>query len=185
MKKIIVLLPLMALIISNAISQGVSYAPNDDVISTIQKQIASISIDDDHCEVPCGIYGDSLRIALINEHITTVEKAMKQINEISKAASPNYNQLIRWVNNKETHAEEIQHIVAQYFLHQRIKMPKSDLGKKAFKKANGKYVKQLSSLHAILVYAMKSKQTTDLANTEALKKAVESFESLYFHKHEH
>ena len=30
-----------------------------------------------HCEIPCGIYGDSVRIALIYEHITTVEKSMK------------------------------------------------------------------------------------------------------------
>ena len=47
-----------------------------------------------HCEVPCGIYGDSLRISLIREHSSTIEKAMNQINEISKSDSPNYLSLI-------------------------------------------------------------------------------------------
>ena len=41
-----------------------------------------------HCEIPCGIYGDSVRIALIYEHIETVEKSMNMINEISEAGEP-------------------------------------------------------------------------------------------------
>ena len=57
-----------------------------------------------HCEIPCGIYADSIRISLIEEHITTIEKSMNQINEISASSSPNYNQLVRWVTNKEEHA---------------------------------------------------------------------------------
>jgi len=27
-----------------------------------------------HCEIPCGIYADSLRMVQINEHIATIEK---------------------------------------------------------------------------------------------------------------
>ena len=75
-----------------------------------------------HCEIPCGIYADSVRITLIKEHITTIEKSMNQIEEISQSSKPNYNQLVRWVNNKEEHAMKIQEIVSQYFLHQRIKI---------------------------------------------------------------
>ena len=138
-----------------------------------------------HCEVPCGIYGDSLRISLIREHSSTIEKAMNQINEISKSDSPNYNQLIRWVNNKEKHAKEIQHIVAQYFLHQRVKMPAKDLDRLEMKKAHGKYVTLLSDLHAIQVYAMKCKQTTDLNQVGNLNTAISEFEEYYFHPHEH
>ena len=37
-----------------------------------------------HCEIPCGIYDDSLRVAMIKEHINTVEKSMKQINLLYK-----------------------------------------------------------------------------------------------------
>lgn len=132
-----------------------------------------------HCEVPCGIYEDSLRISLIKEHITTVEKAINQVNELSKDPTANINQLVRWVNNKEIHAEEIQHIVSQYFLHQRVKIAdKTDMV------AYQKYITQLSSLHEILVFAMKSKQTTDLDHIEKMRKAVHDFEHAYF-KHEH
>ena len=37
-----------------------------------------------HCEIPCGIYEDSLRASLISEHITTIEKSMKMINKLSE-----------------------------------------------------------------------------------------------------
>jgi nickel superoxide dismutase len=37
-----------------------------------------------HCEVPCGIYDDSVRVALIYEHITTIEKAINNINKLSE-----------------------------------------------------------------------------------------------------
>ena len=133
-----------------------------------------------HCEVPCGIYDDSLRIKLIYEHITTVEKSMNSIIELSKEAAPNYNQLVRWVVNKENHAEKIQEIVSQYFLHQRIKVtdPSDEI-------AYDKYVKSLTLLHKILVNAMKTKQTTDLSFIEELRKTVHEFEEVYFVGHTH
>lgn len=149
-------------------------------IQQLQIAIAQLDAVEDHCEVPCGIYGDSLRIALIDEHIRTIEKATNQINELSMEAKPNYNQLVRWINNKEKHAEEIQHIVSQYFLHQRVKIvdPKE-------KGATKKYQEMLKHLHHILVYSMKSKQGTDLNNIAKLKAAVESFEDVFFHTHDH
>ena len=74
-----------------------------------------------HCEIPCGIYDDEARIASLREHVKTIEKSMAQIKGLS--AEANKNQLIRWVDNKEAHANEIQHIVTQYFMTQRIKPP--------------------------------------------------------------
>ena len=153
-----------------------SSAIDSSSIASILLEIAAL--EDDHCEVPCGVYGDSLRIALISEHIRTVEKASVKIEALSAEASPNYNQLVRWVVNKEKHAEEIQQIVSQYFLHQRIKLTDSTNMEK-YKT----YVAQLESLHKILVYSMKAKQGTDAANIANLKSAVEDFEGLYFHKH--
>jgi len=132
-----------------------------------------------HCEVPCGIYGDSVRIALIKEHISTIEKSMKKIDEISNSKTPNYNQLVRWVNNKEEHASKIQHIVSQYFLHQRIKIVE------ATDPAFPKYQQQVMLLHHLLVYAMKTKQTTDLDYIKKLKSTLDSFEHTYFHTHSH
>ena len=120
-----------------------------------------------HCEVPCGIYDDDLRIQLMKEHTGTVKKAIVNINTLSKDPSKNQNQLVRWTVNKESHATEIQGIVSQYFLTQRIK---SD--------AKG-YEKKLAALHSILVYAMKTKQGTDEATADKLLQAIEAFEKLY------
>jgi len=133
-----------------------------------------------HCEIPCGIYEDSLRIHLINEDIITIEKSMNMINELSKQANPNYNQIVRWVTNKEEHANKIQEIVSQYFLHQRVKIADSSDNEKY-----SKYIKQLTSLHAIAVYSMKAKQSTDILVIENLKKSVEEFVIVYFGVHKH
>ena len=132
-----------------------------------------------HCEVPCGIYGDSVRVTLFYEHISTIEKAMNQIIELSKAEEVNYNQLVRWVNTKEEHAEKIQEIASQYFLHQRIKI------KEPKDVSYQKYITQLTLLHQMLVYSMKSKQTTDLEYINKMRETLASFEDAYFHTHEH
>jgi len=133
-----------------------------------------------HCEIPCGIYEDTLRISLISEHITTIEKSMKMIIKLSEEANPNYNQLVRWVVNKEEHAKKIQEIVSQYFLHQRVKFADpSDKEKFA------KYVNLLTTLHEISVYAMKAKQSTDLTNIAKLRDSVDAFGKVYFHTHKH
>ena len=121
-----------------------------------------------HCEIPCGIYDDQLRIHLIEEDATTIEKAMKLIVDLGKESPINYNQLVRWVTNKEEHATRIQHTVSQYFLTQRIKPDQA------------KYTEKLAVLHQILVAAMKCKQTTDLGNVAELRGLLKKFEALYF-----
>jgi len=125
-----------------------------------------ISNAQSHCEIPCGIYDDEARMDLILEHASTIEKSMMQIKELEKA--DNANQLVRWVNNKEEHATELQHIVTQYFMTQRIKLDSPD------------YDKKLAALHKMLVYSMKCKQTVDLANVEMLRQAADEFRQLYF-----
>jgi nickel superoxide dismutase len=127
-----------------------------------------------HCEIPCGIYNDPMRFDMIEEHITTIEKSMNSINELSQAGEKNYNQLVRWVTNKETHATELQHIVEQYFLTQRVKPVKSDAGDDY-----AKYRKQLELCHRIIVEAMKAKQTTDLSHVEALRALTAEFRASY------
>ncbi len=121
-----------------------------------------------HCEIPCGIYDDEARMTLIEEHAATIEKSMTKIVELEKGG--NANQLVRWVTNKEHHANELQHIVTQYFMTQRIKFDTPD------------YDKKLAALHKMLVYTMKCKQTVDPANVEKLRKAAAEFHQLYFHK---
>ena len=123
-----------------------------------------------HCQIPCGIYGDTSRFEALREDFTTIEKSMKQINELSAAGGKNYNQLVRWVNNKEEHAQRVQDVVSEYFLAQRIK-PDTD-----------NYDKKLMHLHHLIVKAMKCKQTTDLGHVEGLRKHLADFEALYFGK---
>ena len=122
-----------------------------------------------HCQIPCGIYDDQMRIHLMEEHVATIEKSMKQIE-----AATNQNQTVRWVMNKEKHADELSEIVTYYFMAQRIKPGCED------------YAVKLSQLHEMLVYSMKAKQTTDLANVEKLKELIHHFEHSYMgeeHKH--
>ena len=128
-----------------------------------------------HCEVPCGIYNDKMRFNMIEEHITTIEKALNQIVELSQQSPQNYNQIVRWVVNKEHHAEEIQHIISQYFLTQRLK-PIDKKEKEAYQKLRDK----IAFCHEILVYAMKTKQSTDLSNVQNLKSSVKKFSNAYF-----
>lgn len=125
-----------------------------------------------HCEIPCGIYDDTMRINMIRENITTIEKSMNQILVLEKTPSENANQLIRWVMNKEQHADALQEIISQYFMTQRIKPDDKD------------YASKLQTLHAILLAAMKSKQTTDLGQVKKLRELVDQFEKAYFdHAH--
>jgi nickel superoxide dismutase len=139
-----------------------------------------------HCEIPCGIYNDEMRFELIMEHVQTIEKAVNRVIKLSKdnwklhelSDSPvpvNNNQLVRWIVNKENHAEEIQHIVSQYFLIQRIK-----LNDRKEPEAQKKYINQLCLCHKILIYAMKTKQSLDLSNVKELKKNVMEFKKIYF-----
>ena len=130
-----------------------------------------------HCEIPCGIYGDQIRVDLMQEHVATIEKSIKQIAELSKESDKNYNQIVRWVTNKEKHAEELQLIVYQYFMTQRIK-PATAEDKTGYKD----YTEKLTILHEILIYSMKSKQSTDLTNIDKLNSLIAQFAMLYFKK---
>jgi nickel superoxide dismutase len=137
--------------------------------------LASIAYS--HCQIPCGIYDDQARFDMIAEHITTIEKSMNEIRKLSEQDKPNMNQIVRWVQNKEEHADELGHIVTYYFMTQRVKPTQKTEGQKY-----DEYVKKLILLHKILISSMEAKQTTDLANVEKLKGLSEEFHSVYFGK---
>ena len=128
-----------------------------------------------HCQVPCGIYGDSTRIDLLMEDAATIEKGMKTLNAMDAEESPSKNQMVRWIMNKDEHAQSIQDQVAAYWLAQRIKAPKD--GDTA---ASERYVKQLVLMHGLTVAAMKCKQTTDVAHVATLRKLALEFSGTYF-----
>ncbi|MHC4620947.1 MAG: superoxide dismutase [Ni] [Planctomycetota bacterium] len=133
-----------------------------------------------HCQIPCGIYGDPARFDMVAENITTVEKSMKLITELSGKEKPDMNQLVRWVQNKEKHADDTSHIITYYFMAQRIK-PVDEADAEGY----NKYVKQLGLLHRMLFYTMKAKQTTDLENVEKLRALLAEFRIAYFDESGH
>ena len=74
-----------------------------------------------HCQIPCGIYDDPARFAQMKEHVTTIEKSMKEISALSGDKKPNWNQITRWVKNKDEHADKLTEIVTYYFMAQVVK----------------------------------------------------------------
>ena len=121
-----------------------------------------------HCEVPCGIYDDGARFTELKEDQSTIAKAIAQINELAGTHDANgQNQLVRWVTTKDAHATNTQHVIAQYFMTQKLKAD------------DGHYVDKLTAAHGVLVAAMKCKQSADPAMAEALKTAITKFEVAY------
>ncbi len=127
-----------------------------------------------HCQVPCGIYGDQRQFEAMLEDTETIAKAIAQIGELSGTHDANgHNQLVRWVVTKEDHATKIQRTIADYFMAQRVKA--DDL----------QYVAKLSTSHAVMVAAMKAKQSADPATAAALQSAILAFHKAYAGKDFH
>lgn len=105
---------------------------------------------------------------LEDEH--TISKAQLQIGEIA-GGNPKgieaINQGVRWVTTKEEHATRIQNTIAAYFMAQRIKPGTEG------------YEKKLVAAHAVMVAAMKCKQSADPATAKALEKAIFDFYRAY------
>jgi len=131
-----------------------------------------------HCQVPCGIYDDAVRIVQIEEDVATMRKAMSMIKGLSgKSDAQSVNQMIRWINTKESHAVKIQETVSSYFLAQRIKP------KKKGEAGRQKYVNQTLLLQQLIVAAMKCKQSVDQSRCEAASDLVIEFSVSYFDEH--
>ena len=128
-----------------------------------------------HCQMPCGIYDDEARFTSLAEHIATIEKSMNQIKKLSAAGEINYNQLVRWIDNKDFQADDFMDIVTQYFMCQRVK-PVDSSDKEKYEA----YLRQVTLLHRMLVVAMECKQTIDLQHTAELSSLLKEFKGLYF-----
>ncbi|MGD9307675.1 MAG: superoxide dismutase, Ni [Desulfosarcina sp.] len=121
-----------------------------------------------HCQVPCGIYDDHARVQMMLEDAETVEKAARLITELSaKSDAQSNNQLVRWVFNKEHHAQKIIATISDYFLTQRVKTDQTD------------YVERLRKHHAVIVAAMKAKQHADVKFARQLKASIQALAAYY------
>jgi len=116
-----------------------------------------------HCQIPCGIYDDHARVQAMLEDAATVEKSIRLIIDLSGKLDPqSQNQLVRWVMNKEKHAQNIIATISDYFLTQRVKPSQKD------------YAERLARHHAVIVAAMKAKQHADISYALDLKTSIEA-----------
>jgi len=121
-----------------------------------------------HCQVPCGIYNDHARIEQMLEDSATVLKASKLIIKLSgKTDAQSQNQLIRWIMNKEKHAQNVIFTISDYFLTQRVKTSQKD------------YDERLKKHHAVIIAAMKAKQNADEKTALALRKSIKELAEYY------
>ena len=113
-----------------------------------------------------------MRVIQIKEDLQTIEKSISMINKLSgKYDSQSLNQLNRWVTSKEQHAQNIQNIISQYFLTQRIKQSSKN------------YENELITLHQLLISVMKCKQSVDKINVLKSSELLDNFSEYYFDEH--
>jgi nickel superoxide dismutase len=107
------------------------------------------------------------------EDAETARKAIDLIAELSKKSdAQSNNQIVRWVINKESHAQNIISLISDYFLTQRVKPKQKD------------YVERLKKHHAVIVAAMKVKQNADMTYVDALEESIEALLP-YYPEHKH
>ncbi|MGE9270061.1 MAG: superoxide dismutase [Ni] [Verrucomicrobiales bacterium] len=145
------------------------------ILSSFLLVAASATQASAHCQIPCGIYADDNVIAAMHTDFVTIEKAVQQIDELSKDPAKNAHQLTRWIMNKESHAQSIQDTVLNYFLAQRLKVAQPD---------QETYLKKLQLCHEVIVTAMACKQSTDGANVSKLHDLLHDFEAAFGTKEE-
>ena len=126
-----------------------------------------------HCQIPCGIYDDHARVKTMLEDAATTRKSVKLIAELSgKSDAQSNNQIVRWVMNKENHAQNVISSISDYFLTQRVNSKQED------------YVERLKKHHAVIVAAMKVKQNADMKYVDALEASIKELLP-YYPEHKH
>ena len=149
----------------------------NDMIKTFVVLVVSLAIYSpvaySHCQIPCGIYDDHARVKTMLEDAATTRKSVELIAELSgKSDAQSNNQIVRWVMNKENHAQNVISSISDYFLTQRVKAKQKD------------YVERLKKHHAVIVAAMKVKQNADMKYVDALEASIKELLP-YYPEHKH
>ncbi len=126
-----------------------------------------------HCQIPCGIYDDYARVQSMLEDAATVQKSVKMMIALTgKTDVQSQNQMVRWVMNKEDHAQKVIDTISDYFLTQRVKPSQKD------------YSERLKHHHAVILAAMTAKQNADMDSAKALEKSIKML-ARYYPEHKH
>jgi len=142
-------------------------------ILTIILNFFSIQSLSAHCQIPCGIYNDHLRLISMLEDVKTIDKSIKMIEELAgKVDAQSQNQLVRWVINKENHAQDIITTISDYFLTQRVKPSQED------------YLLRLENHHKVIIGAMEVKQKVDADLVNNLRESINALQE-YYPEHMH
>merc|ERR1719181_2494920 len=124
-----------------------------------------------HCQVPCGIFTDNLRIEGMIEDAATIRKSVVQSQELHAAGKlQDIHQMSRWIMTKEDHAQKIMTTIGDYFLAQKVK--KDLLTPEEYKEV-------LVLHHAVMVAAMKTKQSSEAGPVDTLDAAIEALKPVY------
>jgi nickel superoxide dismutase len=127
-----------------------------------------------HCQIPCGIYSDNVRVVMMLEDVETLDKSISMLNKLALEKDvQSKSQFVRWVTNKEEHAQKIIETISNYYLTQRVKPSQED------------YVERLKAHHAVIINAMKVKQNTDAKYVATLKESVTALLEYYPAEHKH
>merc|ERR1711920_207266 len=137
------------------LSRAVASLPLRQALAPRKPFLLAAAAQHFHCQVPCGIFTDDLRVKMMIEDAATIRKAVVQTAELHSAGSLQDNhQAVRWIATKEDHAGKIMHTIGDYFMAQKVK--KDQLTEK-------EYLEVLALLHSVMVAAMKTKQSAELA----------------------
>ena len=102
------------------------------------------------------------------EDAETIQKSIRMIVELANKNDPqSQNQLVRWIMNKEKHAQNIIDTISDYFLTQRVKPDQEN------------YTERLVKHHAVIIAAMKAKQYVDEKYLDQLKISIEALMPYY------
>ena len=107
------------------------------------------------------------------EDAATIKKSVKSIVELSgKTDAQSNNQIVRWVMNKEKHAQNIISTISDYFLTQRVKPKEKN------------YAERLAKHHSVIISAMEAKQNANMDYVNKLEKSIAELLP-YYPEHKH
>lgn len=102
-----------------------------------------------HCQMPCGIFDDTLVFKYIDQYIETMQKAVVELNDIGNSTAKDRAQFTRWVMLKEKESDLTANLITTYFLQQAITPGKEGSDEKTL------------AAHRLLFLLVKIKQNTD------------------------
>ncbi len=121
-----------------------------------------------HCQMPCGIYHDEMVYDQIDQYAETMYKGITVMNGNKLDSVHDFNDLTRWILEKEKESNTTAELISSYFLQQKIKPDEPET------------VKRLVAAHKLLFLIVAIKQNNEVKFVEQFAKQWDEFK-LMFH----